>query len=343
MALAAAAHRSAPRGQKPARAGVRPGVPEDPGPGRETEHEQPPSPGVSSLAMPVLAGAAGEAVDRTALSYLLQQSLAAKREEEEERMLVELEVKRKVEELQSLSAATKAMVQQRATGSSSWTSALARGGQLRRELKELRGEERKKRKKRKKRLPRAPRPRLVSGCTAWFHSGYMFLSWSREALLRLIPHNFFVKVMLALYALGNLDFLRATGIWHPLVRCLSRRRSTGKFGVSWETTARYFYVRPFVFGSHLFGVRLWSTRLLTFVENDFWMDSVFITTWVDSGYMFTSVYGGFSSDCRKLRIFRSCSPSLVVDISCVVVQNADSHGPDSSSDHRDSPFAGHGG
>ena len=28
--------------------------------------------------------------------------------------------------------------------------------------------------------------------------------------------------------LGNLVFLRATGIWHPLVRCLSRRRSTRK-------------------------------------------------------------------------------------------------------------------
>ena len=91
MALAAAAHHSAPRGQKLARAGVRPGAPEDPEPRRETEHAQhaalwgpkPPSPGVPSLAIPVLAGAAREAVDRTALSYLLQQSLAAKKEEEE--------------------------------------------------------------------------------------------------------------------------------------------------------------------------------------------------------------------------------------------------------------------
>ena len=54
------------------------------------------------------------------------------------RKLVELEVKRKEAELQSLAAATKAMVQQRAIGSSSWTSALARSNQLRRELKELR-------------------------------------------------------------------------------------------------------------------------------------------------------------------------------------------------------------
>ena len=68
--------------------------------------------------------------------------------------LVELEVKRKEAELQSLAAATRVMVQQRAIGSSSWTSALARGDQLRRELKELRGEKRKKRKKRKKKLPK---------------------------------------------------------------------------------------------------------------------------------------------------------------------------------------------
>ena len=119
---------------------TRPGVLEDLEPRRETEHEQhsalrgpkPPSPGVPSLAMPVLAGAAGEAVGRTALSHVLQQSLAAKEEEEEERKLVELEVERKEAELQSLAAVTKVMVQQRAVGSSSWTSALARSDQLRR-------------------------------------------------------------------------------------------------------------------------------------------------------------------------------------------------------------------
>ena len=163
MALAEATHHAAPRGPKTARAGVRPGVLEDPGPRRETEHEQhaalrgpkPPSPGVPSLAMPVLAGTAGEAVDRTALSYLLQQSLAATKEEEkEERKLVELEVKRKEAELQSLAAATREMVQQRTVGSSAWTSTLARSVQLRDELRELRGEKRKKRKKRKKKLPK---------------------------------------------------------------------------------------------------------------------------------------------------------------------------------------------
>ena len=64
---------------------------------------------------------------------------------------MELEVMRKEAELQSLAAATRVMIQQRAIGSSSWTSALARSDQLLRELKELRGV---KRKKRKKKLPK---------------------------------------------------------------------------------------------------------------------------------------------------------------------------------------------
>ena len=100
MALAAAAH-PAPRGQKLARAGVRPGVPEDLGHGgRRSTSSTPPYrdrsvrlPGSRRWPCLVLAGAAGEAVDRTALSYLLQQSLAAK-EEEEKKARVEERVKR---------------------------------------------------------------------------------------------------------------------------------------------------------------------------------------------------------------------------------------------------------
>ena len=65
---------------------------------------------------------------------------------------MELEVKRKESELQSLPEATKVMALQRAIGSS----ALARSDQLRRELKELRGEKRKKMKKRKKSFRRLP-------------------------------------------------------------------------------------------------------------------------------------------------------------------------------------------
>ena len=53
-----------------------------------------------------------------------------------------------------------------------------------------------------------------------------------------IPLLLFVMVVLALYALGNLDFPRTPGIWHPLVRCLSRRRSTRTFGVFCEVPTR---------------------------------------------------------------------------------------------------------
>ena len=42
------------------------------------------------------------------------------------------------------------------------------------------------------------------------------------------PHIPNAKVALAWFALGNLDFPRTPGIWHPLVRCLSRPTSTGK-------------------------------------------------------------------------------------------------------------------
>ena len=110
---------------------------------------------VGARGLPALADAAGDAVDSATLRFLTAAALKLRQMEEEERKLVELEVKRKESELQSLAAATKVMVQQRAIGSS----ALARSGQLRRELKELRSEKRKKRKKRKKKLPKTS-----SGC-----------------------------------------------------------------------------------------------------------------------------------------------------------------------------------
>ena len=53
---------------------------------------------------------------------------------------------------------------------------------------------------------------------------------------------------------------------------------------------RYGFLRPFVSDSHLFGVRPWSTRFCLFLEVDFRMVSVFRASWLDSGYMCTSVY-----------------------------------------------------
>ena len=45
------------------------------------------------------------------------------------------------------------------------------------------------------------------------------------------------------------------------------------------------FLRPFVSGCHLFGVRLWTTGLWTFLEDDFWKVSVFVASWFDNGYV----------------------------------------------------------
>ena len=56
---------------------------------------------------------------------------------------------------------------------------------------------------------------------------------------------------------------------------------------------RYGFLRPFVSDSHLFGVRPVEYKIMDFLEVDFRMDSVFRASWLDSGYMCTSGYGGF--------------------------------------------------
>ena len=108
MALAEALHHSAPRRPKTARAGVRPGVLEDPGPRSETEHElfaaprgpKPPSPGVPSVPVPLLAAPAADGVDEAALSFLLRRALEDKRKEEQ--LAKEKEEERKQKVLDSL-------------------------------------------------------------------------------------------------------------------------------------------------------------------------------------------------------------------------------------------------
>ena len=104
MALTAAAHHSAgkvaagetysgPRAQTTVSAGPRPAAMKEP----EllvgwSGALQCPGAGVPSLAMPLLAGVAGEAVDDTALSYLLQQSFSEKKKMEEKKKRREEEV-----------------------------------------------------------------------------------------------------------------------------------------------------------------------------------------------------------------------------------------------------------
>ena len=203
-------------------------------------------------------------------------------------------MKRKEAELQSLAAATKAMVQQRAIDSSSWTSALARSDQKRRDLKELRGVKRKKRKKRKKRVPRASRPRLVSGCYLTEYSFsvfYALLGFTVDTSFYLgpggslgrIPHFFNVNVALARSALGNLDFLRTPAYLARFCSVPVAPEEYRKIRIS-GSRLTYFY-ELFVFGSHLFGVRLWSTGLWTFLGDDFWMFSVSSSCWFNTGYM----------------------------------------------------------
>ena len=66
--------------------GVRPGLPLEPGPQRSdrtVRHSSGDS--LPQLAMPSLAGAAGEAVDSATLAFLLSQSLAAKEHEEQKK------------------------------------------------------------------------------------------------------------------------------------------------------------------------------------------------------------------------------------------------------------------
>ena len=98
-ALAEAHHHSAPkvgaethyalRRQKTTSVGARPGVLKDPAPQGAVTVGYVAAPG-PLLAAPLLASTAGEAVDNAAFSFLLQQSLAAQKEEE-----VELEAARR--------------------------------------------------------------------------------------------------------------------------------------------------------------------------------------------------------------------------------------------------------
>ena len=170
------------------------------------------------------------------------------------------------------------------------------------------GRGRKKKKKRKRRLPRSPRPRRCLGATCGLHGPRFY------ALLRSTVDicSCLVMVVLSLYALGNLDFLRATGTWHPLVGCLSRRRSTGNFGVFWETASRFFY-DPL----HL------TVTCSEFArgEQDYGFFCKMPSGWIPYLILLGSTVDAClhqcteaGPDCRKLWILRSCSSFWIVDI-----------------------------
>ena len=129
--------------------------------------------------------------------------------------------------------------------------------------------------KRKKTLSRtAPSPCSVFGCC-------LRSTWSSGSPVDTccclgpggsfgrFPHIPYVKVALALFAHGNRDFPRTPGIWHPLVRCLSRPRSTGQFELLGDDYT-FLFLRSLESDSHLLVlVRLRSTGSRIFPGDDF--------------------------------------------------------------------------
>ena len=74
-----------PRAQKTPPPGERPGILAEPGPQRSDRSRRPSSwDALPTLGLPVLAGASGEVVDSSALSFLTAQALETKSKEEEE-------------------------------------------------------------------------------------------------------------------------------------------------------------------------------------------------------------------------------------------------------------------
>ena len=98
---------------------------------------------------------------------------------------------------------------------------------------------------------------------------------------------FYVKVALARSALGDLDFPRTPSIWHALLRCMSRLRSTGNL-VLLGADSRFFYepsyltvtCSAFAFGVQDYGLSWEKTS----------GNAVFSASWFNNGYMFLPVY-----------------------------------------------------
>ena len=100
-----------PRAQKTVRAtGARPGVLTEPEPQGRTVTDGYVAVPVPSLAVPLLAGAAGEAVDSSSLGYLTAAALRQREEEERQKELEEREeAKKRADEMQSLLAVPRAL------------------------------------------------------------------------------------------------------------------------------------------------------------------------------------------------------------------------------------------
>ena len=242
MALAEAHRRSAPkvgavphdapRSQKTASAvGERPGILEEPEPPWEVATDGHVAALAPSVARPALAAPTADGVDAAALSFLVAQSLAQqekeKKEEEEQAKVKRNEEEKEESRMKRINEKVRVELPVIPKEREAWRRSIASSSSS------SSGKMRKWKKRRKRKLPlNSSRPRFAAQ-----HLGRYGPEGHFAATQRPLP-------LPALYALGNLDFLRATGIWYLLVRCLSRRRSTGKFGVFWEMPTRNYFYGP---------------------------------------------------------------------------------------------------
>ena len=307
----------ASRSQSTPHPGERPGLPPEPGLQRSDRTVRRSSgDNLPTLALPVLAGSAGEVVDSSSLRFLTASALKTRREEEEER-------KKKEEE----------KMEQRLAVHVEAALALERA----RLLSEQASKRRKRKKRRKRRTPRTSslpslrRPRRrqrqlhVPGWFYWWYAG-------RAVLFAVVgrPEMLGIKAVLdqknsyALFLDSGMCKAGIAGTVH-LAMCLfpglqaHDARRHGRYEPEGILRGEVLDV-PVVWTFRFSGAAVEKTLALPqlqLVEN-----LPFVV-----------------SDCRKLRILRGCS-SLRSLSSCRDAE-AYPHGP---CDHRDSPFAfRHGG
>ena len=253
--------------------------------------------GIPLLGVPSLVDAPAEAIDGRTLRNLLKVNLARKKNEEEE--------KKKQEKAAESRRRAQALVDRAASLPN-----------------------RKKKKKRKKKLPRSgykflPRSRRLFGTnsTLFLREGGPWLL--RSILAASCPHGSLQAKMpdilvgmdqkdtcaaaqsllplLALYAFGNLDFLRVTGIWQLLVRCSSCLPTRNYFygPLYLAVTCAVYSTTPLYLTVTCSGLAL-EYEFFGFFWKMTCGISVFSTPWFDSGYMLgVSFRGLLASTLQK--------------------------------------------
>ena len=303
--------------------GRRPGVPEDPGP-PQLGVERAACPRSTGLP-PLLGLCGGEVHDATLVKFLLRQTPLQRKKEEEERNR-----KRRRESKEDASRCPLAPANEEDYGTPPAT---------RRSLFLIVQEEEEEEEEEQASSvcllswPRSSSTTAVacSRLVSWFRRGS---GMCKVGLSGVVPRAVFPSSVLAVVCAGWFCWLRYTSCCVSVYcqcpwrfhRCSSWSRSYARCYPVWcffcqtaQKTVDFpqlqfaVFLRLFVSGRHLFGVRPWSTRLWILVDYAFWTDSVFFTSWFDSGCM-SRQFTEAGLDCGKLRILRSCSSLLVVDI-----------------------------